>query len=269
MATVAALPPTLRAKIDAVVRHIRILRAVRGISALLLVLTLVGGLALLADAVLTLPWMVRIAMLATWAMLGGVLTVFGVILPLLSRLDPQTIAAVVEEKYPYLGERLTTSVELAGDNQAYHGSPAFIALLIHETEARTSRLDFLGAVPARFVWTMASVAAIVIFLVAAPAVVFPSQYSELTQRFFAPTPPVEVAPFDLVVTTKADTAAIGRQLTLSAVAKANRDDVDLPANAFLVIEDGQKSAAPGAHDRPGQHFLLRSRQGARQLRLSL
>src|SRR5579872_6534264 len=62
MATVAALPPTLRAKIDAVARHVRLLRTVRGLSALVLLLALTAGLALLADAAFDLPWAVRAAL---------------------------------------------------------------------------------------------------------------------------------------------------------------------------------------------------------------
>src|SRR5262249_5507924 len=104
MATVTVLPPTLRAKIDAVARHVRMLRALRGAGALLLVLTLTGGLALLLDFAFDLPWPVRAGLLSLWTGLGVSLAVFGLIVPLCRRLDPETIAAVVEEKYPDLGE---------------------------------------------------------------------------------------------------------------------------------------------------------------------
>ncbi len=241
MATVAVLPPALRAKIDAVARHVRLLRAVRGLSTLLLVLALGGGLALLADAALDLPWTVRAGLLAAWSGLGLALAAFGLVLPLCRRLDAEAIAAAVEEKYPDLGERLTSAVELAGDTAGYHGSPAFIAMLISETEVRASRLDFLGAVPARFVWALAAVAAAAALLVAAPAAVAPDRYGELVNRFFFPaqTRPAFSAPFAFDVEPGDTAAAVGRPLTLSAHVRPLRDGAALPATATLVTDDGR------------------------------
>jgi hypothetical protein len=240
MATVAVLPPALRAKIDAVARHVRLLRAVRGASVLLLVLCLTGGLALLADAAFDLPWPARAALLAVWSALAVSLTVFGLIVPLTRRLDPETIAAVVEEKFPAFGERLTTAVELSGDTEPYHGSPAFIALLISETEARASRLDFLSAVPARLVWYLAAVAGAVLLLVASPAAVAPTRYGELAQRFFFPSPGSMVgAPFAFEVSPGDTTVAVGRPLTVSVRTRALRDGAALPATCTLVTDDGQ------------------------------
>jgi hypothetical protein len=240
MATVAVLPPALRAKIDAVARHVRVLRAVRGASVLLLVLALTGGLALLADAVFDLPWAVRAALLSAWSALAVSLTVFGLVVPLCRRLDPETIAAAVEEKFPTFGERLTTAVELSGETEPYHGSPAFIALLINETEARASRLDFLSAVPARLVWYLAAVAAAVLLLVASPAAVAPARYGQLAHRFFFPVPgPAVGAPFAFDVAPGDTAAAVGRPLTVSAHTRPLRDGAALPAVCTLVTDDGQ------------------------------
>ena len=241
MATVAVLPPALRAKIDAVVRHVRLLRAVRGLSVLLLVLALSGGLALLADAAFDLPWAARAALLAVWCLLAVGLAIVGLVIPLSRRLDPETIAAVVEEKYPDLGERLTTTVELSGDTAGYHGSPAFIALLVSETETRSSRLDFLGAVPARFVWVLGAVALGVLLLIATPAVVAPARYGELTQRFFLPlaSRPAVNPPFAIEVTPGDAAAAVGRPFALSAHTRLLRSDASLPGGTTLVLDDGE------------------------------
>ncbi len=215
----------------------------RGLSVLLLVLALSGGLALLADAAFDLPWMARAALLGVWLVLAAVLSVIGLIVPLTRRLDLETIAAVVEEKYPDLGERLTTTVELSGDTAAYHGSPAFIALLVSETETRTSRLDFLSAVPSRFVWVLGAVAVGVLLLLASPAVVAPERYGELTQRFFLPLAnrPAVNPPFAIDVTTGDATAAVGRPFTLAAHTRLLRSDATLPAGSTLVVDDGQGS----------------------------
>src|SRR5690242_20080597 len=114
MSTVASLPPGLRQKLSSVTRRIHRLRALRGISLVLLVLAVSGGGALLADALFDLPAEVRRILLASWLGLGAVTALLGLVLPLFRRLDPEALAAVIEEKYPDLGERLTSTVELAG-----------------------------------------------------------------------------------------------------------------------------------------------------------
>ena len=40
-------------------------------------------------------------------------------------LDPAALAALIEEKYPELGERLTSSVELSATPDAYHDKGRF------------------------------------------------------------------------------------------------------------------------------------------------
>ncbi|HJT78107.1 MAG TPA: hypothetical protein VJ739_12960, partial [Gemmataceae bacterium] len=128
MATISALPPTLREKLDVVARRIRLLQAARGLSVLLLVVLLAAGAALLADALLDLPAKVRELLYAAWLCLGSAVAFAALVRPLARGLRPEALAALIEEKFPHLGERLTTSVEVAGDRDAYHGSQALIAL---------------------------------------------------------------------------------------------------------------------------------------------
>jgi hypothetical protein len=122
---------------------------------------------LLADYLLDLPASVRETALVAWLGLGA-----------------EALAAVIEEKYPELGERLTSTVELAGDADTYHGSPALIALLMSDTETRTHRLDFLRAFPLRAAGRLAGLAVGALALVLSPALVWPGQYAELGRRFF-------------------------------------------------------------------------------------
>src|SRR5262245_11541067 len=154
------LSATLRGKLASVARRIRLLRALRGTALLLLTLTLTAGLALLADYAFTLPPVVRGVLFALWAGLGGFVALYGLVLPVQRSLDPAALAALIEEKYPDLGERLTSSVELASTPDAYHGSRALIALLLEETEVRTRPLDFLGTVSSRRPMQVATAAAI-------------------------------------------------------------------------------------------------------------
>ena len=240
MATVNVLPASLREKLDAVARHVRYLHTVRGVCLTLLVLALAAGMALLADAVLELGTAIRVALLGGWLVLALALLVFGLVIPLSRRLDAETIAAAVEEKYPDLGERLTTAVEVAGLKDDIHGSPALIAVIVSETEARARRLDFPSAVPARYTKVLAAVALAVLLFLAAPALVAPAQYSQLSERFLMPwkKPPV-VVPFAIEVTPGDSKAAIGAPLTLSAAVHPLHANAVLPKTSTLVMTDEQ------------------------------
>jgi hypothetical protein len=184
MATIAALPSTLRDKLTSLSRRIRLLRALRGTSLLLLVLLLLGGSALLVDHFLTLPELVLRITLAGLVGIGVLATFVGLLLPLCRRLDPDALAAMIEEKYPHLGERLTTTVELAGGKDGYHGSAQLIALLTRETEAHATPLDFTRAFPSRTTSQIAAAAGVVLVLAVIPAFIWPDRYTELGSRLF-------------------------------------------------------------------------------------
>src|SRR5206468_380864 len=141
-----------------------------------------------------LPAAVRIGLLGGWATLGAIVALSGIVVPLCRRIDSTALAAVIEEKYPELGERLTSSVELAANPDAYHGSHNLIALLLQETEVRTSPLDFLRTVSPRRPLQIAAVAAVVLLLSGAGAVALGDDFGRLAGRFFAPwnIPPVVV-----------------------------------------------------------------------------
>src|SRR5262245_16852235 len=109
----AGLPPTLRAKLAALTRRIRLLRAVRGLCLLALALVLLLGGLFLVDVLQPLPAAVLRGALLGIAGVTGLAVLFGLVLPLCRRHDPEALAALIEQRYPELGERLTTTVELA------------------------------------------------------------------------------------------------------------------------------------------------------------
>src|SRR5262249_29478706 len=141
MSSVAVLPSTLRDKLDAAARRIRILRAVRGACVLFLALLCFAAAALAADQWLELTAGVRRALFFAWVGVGINIALFALIVPLIRRIDPESLAAVVEERYGDLGERLTSSVELSSDASQANGSPALISLLVQETATRSAPLD--------------------------------------------------------------------------------------------------------------------------------
>jgi hypothetical protein len=238
MSIVAVLPSTLREKLAAAARRVRLLRAVRGFSVLTLGLLLVGAAALAADAWLDLPIVVRRMLFACWSGLGISLAFLGILVPLCRRIDLAALAALIEEKHPDLGERLTSSVELSGDAHGANGAPALIALLIEETEKRTGPLDFVQAVPARHTAGVACAAILALLIPAVAAIVMPGRFTELCERFLFPGQERSaIAAYTLTVTPGDAIVARGRPLTLTAVLAPTTEGAKLPGSATVIMAD--------------------------------
>src|SRR5262249_52086226 len=152
MSTNAGLPSSLRHRIAQVAFRVRLVRAVWGLSLLVLALGLSAAGLMMLDYLRPLSSVVRQTTLTAWVGLGVAAALFGLLLPRRRRLDPEALAAVIEQKSPDLAERLTSSVELAGSASAGNGSRALIDLLIRETDAQASRLNFLPAIRSRSAW---------------------------------------------------------------------------------------------------------------------
>src|SRR5437868_5402066 len=185
MAT-AVLPVPLQAKLDQLAARRHRLLLVRGVSVVLLTLAGGAGLALAADAWLELPPAVRIVLTSGWLGLAGVAAWFGLLRPLRQSPSAAALAAAVEEAYPRLDERLTSAVELAADARGYHGSPALIGLLDHETDLKTRAIDFGRAAPPRRTERLAAAAAAALLLLAAPALLWPEEFAGLGRRLLKP-----------------------------------------------------------------------------------
>jgi hypothetical protein len=262
MAANLALSPNLRARLAAVARRIRLLRAVRGLSIFVLVLALSAGAALLADQLSgqRLPALLRQITLSAWLGLGAVVFFGALILPLCRRLDPEALAAVIERKYPELAERLTTSVELSQHAGMGHGSVSLIALLLSETEEHTSRLNFLPAVSPRTAGVLATVAVVVLALLATPAFVFPNEFADLGRRFFSPWQTAESSPYSFEVSPGNKIVAADDSVTVAVRIKRNNRGVDLPGSATLVV----KTAAGET-----RHFMPRRDAGVFALKVDV
>jgi len=238
MAANATLPESLHQRIQAVAVRVRWLRVVRGLGLLVLVLTLGAAAALLADQAWQLGVLLRRGLLAGWLGLGATSLYLGLIRPLGRRLAPADLAAVIEQQYPQLQESLTSSVELANRSHAGNGSPQLIARLIEETEAQTSRLDFLPAVPADRAVLLAGLAALALMLFVAPALVWSRQWTELNQRFFQPwLSAADLAPFGLEVSPGNKPMARGEALTITCRAVPRQKGALLPSSLDLVLID--------------------------------
>jgi hypothetical protein len=237
------LPDALRAKLTALTRHIRLLRATRGLCLLTMTLVLLLGGLCLADTLLTLPREVL-----RWTLLGiagvaALVAVCGLLLPLLRRHDPEALAALIEERYPELGERLTTTVELAGNRDAWHGSLALIELLSADTERRAHPLDFTRAFPARSTGWLALVTLAALLLAAAPAFLWGDAYTNFGSRLLAAwlsREPELPAIYTFHVFPNGGYAAKGRPLSLLVMVHADHHrDLAPPAAATLVYTAAQ------------------------------
>jgi hypothetical protein len=226
MADTTILTPALRSRLEAVARRIRWLRIVRGLGFVALALILAAATAMLVDYFRPLPVFIRLTLFAGWLMLGVVVLLVGLIIPLRRRLKLSDLAAAVEQQYPELAERLTTAVELAGTEDELHGSPAFIALLVSDTAQRTACLDFLPAISTRKTRVVGTAAGAICCLALSGALVWPSEYRILSQRFFlAWNTPETAAP-------KQATSPMHTKTIIPVELAANSPDVTITAPPY-------------------------------------
>jgi hypothetical protein len=250
--SIMSLPASLLDRLGDFARRVRRLHALRGASLLVLTLSLVAGLAFLTDYLTrhALPGSVRGGLLVVWCLLAGVLA-WRLVRLLIQPLDPAHLAAVIEEKYPELDERLTSSVELAQHADAGSGSPALVALLLQETQTRTQPLDLGAAISPRATVVLTGAAVLALVTTITPAAVAPDAYGQVAQRFFLPWyTPAPRPDFTISVEPGDRFAARGRPLTITAHLSPRRDSIPLPQTCSLrvVAADGSTIRHPMTAD---------------------
>jgi hypothetical protein len=251
MTAPVGLSAALRRKLAALARRIRLLRALRGLAWLVLVVALPLPVAFLTDRWLNLPDEVLSVVLAGLAAATVLVLALGVALPLGRRLSPAALAALVEKHYPHLGERLTSSVELAGCQGAGHGSGALIKLLLEETDRAARPLAFSRSFPARPTARLLGAAGLALLCAAVPAVAWAEDYADFRRRLLtAWTAP---QPFVLDVSPGDQAVAVGRPLTVSVQIKRRDSRAAWPESCYLVHADDQGGAdrVPMRHEGPG------------------
>lgn len=232
-----ALPLSLQTRLTALARRVRMVRAIRGIGLLGLSLALTAGAALVGDYLFDLPPLVRQAIFIAWTGLGFGLFCHAFFLPIFRRFDYADLAAVVEQKYPGLGERLTSTVELAGQEDLRHGAPALVGLLVEDTEKRTRPLNFLPAIPTRAATGLCLAATIAVALLVAPGFAWPQEYADLAHRFLRPWS--ELPPYTFVVAPGDVVAAKGSSVAITVTVHPRTARIALPASTSLVLTDAE------------------------------
>jgi hypothetical protein len=256
----ATLPVSLRHKLTLAIRRLRFLKIIRNLSASVIVLTLGAGVALAADNLFDLPGEARIVMLAVWLSLGAWLLVRGLIRPMRRQAAPEAVAAAIEERFPWLAERLTTSIELDQVADEFHGSPQLVARLTNEAEIQSQPLNFLEAFSPRRSAAWCSVASVVLLLVLSPALFWTDRYFELGRRFLFPWQDVNAVPYALKVTPGDAFAARGRPLTVSVRFDKKREGVVLPQSCMLMRVDANGLTSEDRMTLDGDGFSFKIAQ---------
>jgi DNA repair exonuclease SbcCD ATPase subunit len=260
------LPAGVERQLRSAIRRVRFLRTARAVSVLVIVLAAAAGAALLADSAFVLPAEVRGLMLAGWLVLGGWL-IFRLLKPLPPSPSPRSgeggaggevpIAAAVEDQFPELAERLTTSVELVHLADEFHGSPQLIARLMQETETESQQLNFREAFPAGRSARWGSAAGVVLVLLLSPALLWPDRYGELARRFLFPWLDATAVPYVIEVTPGDAFAARGRPLTVTTHFLPKKEGIALPQHCTLVRVESDGSAIEDRMISDGDGFSFK------------
>jgi len=249
-----SLSAGLYLKLLAVARRIRTLRLLQGVSLTLLAVTLPLVAMLVADYVRDgLSPSLRVTFFFVWVMLVAGVVWRTLVRPWRRQFDFAALAALVEEQHPELAERLTSTVELAGNTDLYHGSPELIALLLRQTEKQSANIRFTATVSSFHTCNIALVAFGVFMLSSLPAVFWPSKSRATLQRFFLSWSEQR---YRLAAVEGDRIAAMGRPLSFTARAnlEPGQKAETLPRTATLVLlhANGKEERLPMLAQRPGE-----------------
>jgi hypothetical protein len=207
-----SIPEELALKLSQLETHIRQLAFLRGAGVVVLVL----ATGLVAGFTIDLQWDVgsaaRLGMLASYGICCAYAVWRYLIWPALQPLSPAELAVAVEQAYPELGDRLTSTIELNDPDlpEQFKGSALMREMLTRQALHSTQELDFTESISPYRAVRCVLLAVAAVLLLAAPFVFWPG-YGLSWQRFFTPW--------------------------------GNHDS---PGNLFYYIEDGDRVVARGS-----------------------
>lgn len=182
------LPDELQKRLVHLRRRVRLLHLLRGIGVTALILAVTLGALLFADSRWELPLAVRIGLLLGAAAIAVLTLTFCVFRPVLRRIEPAELAAVVERAHPELEERLTSLIELENDSVSatHKGSPLMRRRLLAEAIDAVDGISLDSTVPARRALRWSSIGVVATVLLLAPFATSPTSYSLLWARLVMP-----------------------------------------------------------------------------------
>ena len=181
------LPEPLRVKLQRLRRRVRVCSTVSGTTTWLMLVLSAALVGMVADLLWTGPTPVRCAYWGVWlaAALAGLVGL--VLRPVLRRHPPEALTASVERTYPHLGERLTSTVELAHMPDVHLvGSAQLIEALARQTAVAADPLNFSRAYPARRAVAGTAGALVLVVALMAGWLSWPKHAALLAERFLKP-----------------------------------------------------------------------------------
>jgi len=186
------MPDSLQAKLMAARKRWRSFLWAGGLAASFAAMTALALISFYSDRWLVLDTAGRLGWLL--ALLGGLAVSAFVFLirPLRRPLPDEVVAAEVERRYPALGERLLTTVELAHAGAGAGVSGAMITQLARETERLAAPLDFVQAVPSTAVRRALPFAAVAAVLLLGHIALAPGMMSTWLRRILFPAADIPI-----------------------------------------------------------------------------
>lgn len=246
-----APPLALQAKFFPLARRIRIARLLRGVISLSV---LAAGLLLagfLIDS--TVGWSVpylRIFSIGVGAAL--MLACLGTTYAGMRSLPSTHLTALVERRFPELGERLISSVELHESAEPGHGAPELIHRLGEETVERTASLNFAQAYSIRTTVKL-SIAALGLVLVTLAALGVSESYARFARRLLVAWSP-SVYGYEIHVEPGNHFTARGRSAAVTARIRATEAGVRMPSKCWLVCDSSGKRVRLAMEALDGDSF---------------
>lgn len=227
----ARLPRPIVAKLEALIRRVRLVTLTRGLFAVLATTVGTALAIMLVDASFTIfndNFRTSLSLLALAAVLAT--TYFQIFRPLRRRIGLSEIARAVEERHPELEERISTAVELLakGDAEDLRGSEQLLAEVVKaaslDAKGMRPKREFSGKRARRPMLAAGCAAAIIV----AALLLWPGATGKLLTRAFAPFLATGNAFSDGIFIEPGDIAiAEGGTLTIEVEVEASENRAEL------------------------------------------
>jgi hypothetical protein len=226
------------------------LTAERGLSIIFAGLCIAVLIAVLGDRALFLPSSARLAILGLLAT-GFVLSAAGLVaIPLLSRASSRRLAVDVQDRFPELGDRVLTAIELSGRPAGDPASGALVRAVVADAEESAGSVDFNRACDTRPLVRSVLALSAGCLLVAAYVVAHPLPFASCILRLFDPYGGHAVYTYtSLDVSPGGGVVARGESLAIEATASGRIPDT---ATFHVKRGDGPWKQLPVEHEGAGR-----------------
>ncbi|MFO0938997.1 MAG: hypothetical protein U0798_21045 [Gemmataceae bacterium] len=248
----AAPIPAMERVFAEMASRVRKRRVIYGISSAALMIIGLASAGVILDIVLQLPQLMRCLLFILWLYYSVLIVRRNVMVPLRETIPPETLAGLIESRYPAFSERLLT---LASDPS---GSKLLIAQLGKETHRRASSVVPAEAVPERPIGWFSVLSGLIVAVILVSIPFIPGA-AERTRRFVIPwyEPGLPVN-FRLIVTSGSPVVKRGEAVSLSAVLERIKPNVEYPERIVAtVVENGKSIALPMTGDSRGAYVVTK------------